>query len=83
MTQLAFGESGDFISGQADATAKSALGCVQKGIDAIELLGQVPWMMSLLTTFASLLGPVRVFNDWYNRALELRKKVRSVCSIGL
>lgn len=76
MTQLAFGESGGFVDGSSNETAKAVLSGIQKGVDAIGLLNQVPWIMTLLTTFAFLPGPMRVFNDWSNLALEKRKKVR-------
>lgn len=75
MTQLAFGESGGFVDGSSDDVANAVLGGIQKGVDAIGLLNQVPWVMTLLTTFAFLPGPMRVFNDWSNQALENRKKV--------
>jgi hypothetical protein len=74
MTQLAYGQSGGFVDGSSSDTANEVLNGIQKGIDAIGLLNQVPWMMTLLTTFAGLGGPMKAFNDWSNDALEKRKK---------
>ena len=81
MTQLAFGRSGGFIDGTAGDVANNVLGGIQKGIDAIGLLNQVPWIMTLLTTFAFLPGPMRIFNDWSNQALQQRKKVSPILPI--
>ena len=75
MTQIAFGQSGGFVDGSSDEKANSVLNGIQKGIEAVGLLNQVPWIMTLLTTFASLGGPMKSFNDWSNQALENRKKV--------
>lgn len=75
MTQLAFGESGGFLDGTASEVAHGVLTGIQTGIDAIGLLSQVPWIMTLMMTFAFLPGPMRVYNDWSNQALERRKKV--------
>lgn len=74
MTQLAYGKAGGFLSGASTKAANEVLAGIQKGIDAIGLLCQVPWIMTLLTTFAGLGGPMKVFNDWSNDALVRRKK---------
>jgi hypothetical protein len=63
-------------------TVNKVLTGIQAGIDAIGLLNQVPWMMTLLTTFAFLPGPMRVFNDWSNQAVEYRKKVSNLSCIA-
>jgi hypothetical protein len=76
MTQLAFGESGGFADGSSSDTANEVLNGIHKGAYAIGLLSQVPWIMTLLTTFAGLGGPMKLFNDWSNQALEKRKKVK-------
>lgn len=74
MTQLAYGKAGGFLSGTAGTTADAVIAGIQKGIDAIGLLNQVPWIMTLLTTFAGLGGPMKAFNDWSNQALMKRKQ---------
>lgn len=75
MTQLAFGKSSGFVDGTSSEIANKVLSGLQSGIDAIGLLYQVPWMMTLLTTFAFLPGPMKGLNDWSNQAVENRKKV--------
>lgn len=77
MSQLAYGESSGFLDGSSSDMANYVVTGMEKGVDAIGLLNQVPWMMTLLTTFAVLGGPMKVFNDWSNQALEKRKKVRT------
>jgi hypothetical protein len=76
MTQLAFGESGGFVDGTSSETANEVLDGLHTGFDAIGLLLHVPWMMTLLTTFSFLPGPMRIVNDWSNQALTRRKKVQ-------
>lgn len=84
MTQLAFGESGGFVEGTSSQSANNVVDGLHLGFDAIGLLSHVPWMMTLLTTFAFLPGPMRVVNDWSNQALKRRKQVwLSPSSLGL
>lgn len=75
MTQLAFGEIGGFVNGTSSDTAKDVLNGIQLAFDAIGLLNHVPWMMTLLTTFAFLPGPMKTVNNWSDRAVNERKKV--------
>lgn len=75
MTQLAFGEVGGFVDGTSSDTANSVLDGIQLAFDAIGLLSHVPWMMTLLTTFAFLPGPMKTVNDWSDQAVTRRKKV--------
>jgi hypothetical protein len=77
MTQLAFGESGGFVDGTSSDTANDVLDGIQTAFDAIGLLSHVPWMMTLLTAFAFLPGPMRTVNDWSDQAVNRRKKVRN------
>jgi len=75
MTQLAFGESGGFIDGTSSETANNVIDGLHTGLDTIGLLSHIPWMMTLLTTFSFLPGPMRVVNDWSDQALKRRKQV--------
>ena len=75
MTQLAFGESGGFVDGTSSDTANDVLNGLHTAFDAIGLLSHVPWMMTLLTTFAFLPGPMKFVNDWSDQAVNQRKKV--------
>ncbi|KAF8850804.1 cytochrome P450 [Acephala macrosclerotiorum] len=74
ITQLAYSQSGGFVDGSSSQTTNKVLSGIQNGIGVIGLLNQVLWMMILLTTFAGLGGPMKVFNDWSNQVLEDRKK---------
>jgi hypothetical protein len=78
MTQLTFGESGGFVDGTSSERANDVLDGLRTSFDALGYLSHVPWMMTLLTTFAFLGGPMKVVNDWSNDALVQRKKVRFV-----
>ena len=75
MTQLAFGEVGGFVDGTSSDTSNDVLNGIQTAFDAIGLLSHVPWMMSLLTNFSFLPGPLKAVNDWSNKAVNQRKKV--------
>ncbi|KAJ5052122.1 uncharacterized protein L3040_001881 [Drepanopeziza brunnea f. sp. 'multigermtubi'] len=74
MTQLAFGEPGGFISGDRSEASHSVMAGLEEATSAIGLLCHVPWMMSLLTTFAFLPGPLKWFNQWSNMMLNQRRK---------
>lgn len=74
MTQLAFGESEGFVDGSSSQSADNVVGGIHMAFDAIGLFSHVPWIMTLLTTFASLPGPMRVVNDWSDQALRRRKQ---------
>lgn len=75
MTQLAFGESEGFVDGTSNKSADNVVAGIHMAFDAIGLLSHVPWTMMLLTTFASLPGPMRTVNDWSDQALRRRKQV--------
>ena len=75
MTQLAFGESGGFLDGTVSKEANKVVDGLHTGFDAIGLLSHVPWMMTLLTNFAFLPGPMQVVNNWSNQAVKRRKQV--------
>jgi hypothetical protein len=78
MNHLAFGQSGGFIDGTSSETSNEVLDGIRSGFDAIGLFSHVPWIMTLLTTFAAFLpGPMRAINNWSNQALIRRKKVHS------
>lgn len=74
MTQLAFGLPGGFLDHSAGDCANNVLEGIQSGIDAIGLLSQVPWLLNICTTFAGLGGPLKIFNDWSQSALEKRQE---------
>ncbi|KAH9209756.1 putative benzoate 4-monooxygenase cytochrome P450 [Leptodontidium sp. 2 PMI_412] len=73
-TQLAFGQAGGFISGNQTETAKSVMAGIKEATFALGLLYHVPWIMTLLTTFAFLPGPMKGWNDWSERMLKERKQ---------
>lgn len=73
--QLAFGQAGGFISGSQSATARSVMAGIKEATFALGLLYHVPWIMTLLTTFAFLPGPMKVWNDWSEKMLNERKQV--------
>ncbi|CZT12527.1 related to pisatin demethylase cytochrome P450 [Rhynchosporium graminicola] len=72
-TQLAFGQAGGFMSGTQSDTAKSVMAGLKEATFALGLLYHVPWIMTLLTTFAFLPGPLKVWNDWSEKMLQERK----------
>ncbi|PVH70062.1 putative benzoate 4-monooxygenase cytochrome P450 [Cadophora sp. DSE1049] len=73
-TQLAFGQAGGFISGNQSETAKSVMAGIKEATFALGLLYHVPWIMTLLTTFAFLPGPMKGWNDWSEKMLKERKQ---------
>lgn len=75
-TQLAFGQAGGFISGDQTETAESVMAGIKEATVALGLLYHVPWIMTLLTTFAFLPGPMKGWNKWSEKMLKERKKVR-------
>lgn len=77
MTQLAFGQPGGFISGNQSETASSVMAGIKEATLALGLLYHVPWIMTLLTTFSFLPGPMKWWNDWSEKMLNERKKVCS------
>lgn len=72
--QLAFGQAGGFISGNQSETAKSVMAGIKEATFALGLLYHVPWIMTLLTTFAFLPGPMKGWNDWSEKMLKERKQ---------
>lgn len=78
MTQLAFGESGGFVDGTSSEKANEVLDGLRTSFDALGYLSHVPWMMTLLTIFSFLPGPMRVVNNWSNEALIRRKKASCI-----
>lgn len=75
MSALAFGEEMGFVTGEVDDAANEILQNIQSGVDAIGLLLHVPWLMTTLTTFSWMIGPMRKWNEWSRDQAERRKKV--------
>ncbi|XMA16149.1 hypothetical protein WAI453_008940 [Rhynchosporium graminicola] len=61
------------MSGTQSDTAKSVMAGLKEATFALGLLYHVPWIMTLLTTFAFLPGPLKVWNDWSEKMLQERK----------
>ncbi|KAI9054769.1 hypothetical protein LZ554_001918 [Drepanopeziza brunnea f. sp. 'monogermtubi'] len=74
MTQLAFGEPGGFISGDRSEASHAVMAALEEATSAIGLLLHVHWIMTLLTTFAFLPGPMKWFNQWSKMMLNQRRK---------
>ncbi|OJD34098.1 cytochrome p450 monooxygenase [Diplodia corticola] len=78
MTQLAFGEPGGFVDGSADDVATDMLDGMQKGIDAIGILCQMPWVLGILMALATVIPtPMSTFNGWAAKSLERRMKMKN------
>lgn len=74
-THLAFGNAGGFISGNQNEEARSVMAAIKKASVAFGLFYHVPWIMTLLTTFDFLPGPLKGWNDWSEKLLKERIKV--------
>ncbi|KAK0644859.1 Tryprostatin B 6-hydroxylase [Lasiodiplodia hormozganensis] len=78
MTQLAFGEPGGFVDGSADDVATDMLEGMQKGVDAIGILCQMPWVLGILMALATVIPtPMSTFNGWAAKSLERRMKMKN------
>ncbi|KAL2061564.1 hypothetical protein VTL71DRAFT_6941 [Oculimacula yallundae] len=73
-TQLAFGQAGGFISGNQSEAARTVMAGIKDATFALGLLYHVPWILTLLTTFAFLPGPLRGWNNWSEKMLKERKE---------
>lgn len=74
---LAFGQAGGFISGQQSDTARKVMVALKSAGVAYGLFYHVPWIMTVVTAFAMLPGPLRGLNNWSEKMLIERKKVSS------
>ncbi|KAF2801643.1 putative benzoate 4-monooxygenase cytochrome P450 [Mytilinidion resinicola] len=77
MSLLAYGKSMGFVEGKSTDVADSILKNIMDGVYAIGLLLHVPWLFTIVTTFAFAIGPLKQWNDWSRHEVDERREVKN------
>ncbi|KAF2496864.1 cytochrome P450 [Lophium mytilinum] len=75
--KTSYGKLMGFVEGKSTEVADSILKIIMDGGYAIGLLLHVPWLFTIVTTFAFAIGPLKQWNDRSRHEIDERKKVQN------